>query len=480
MIKVLIPYALRAFTERNAEVEVNGATAGDAINALANAYPALKTHLFTEDGQLRDFINLFVGGVNINSLQGLNTPVADNSEVMIVPAIAGGSDGDKIGDNTGAELTNEEIARYSRHLLLPEIGVEGQKKLKAAKVLIVGTGGLGAPLALYLAAAGVGTIGLVDFDVVDESNLQRQIIHSTRDVGRPKTASAKDRIKGINPLVNVVTHNAMLTSQNALELFSDYDIIADGTDNFQTRYLVNDACVFLGKLNVYGSVFQFDGQASVFGSKDGPCYRCLYPSPPPPGLVPSCAEGGVMGVLPGIIGTIQAAETIKLIVGGAKPLIGRLLLFDAWRMAFRELKLEKNPDCPVCGKNPSIHELIDYEQFCGLKKNADSKPIDTISAIDLKKRLDNGEKIQFIDIREPHERAIVKFPNALVIPLGQLERRMDELDPSVDAVFLCKIGQRSILGIKALQEAGYKGKLLNLQDGLNAWARDVDKSMPIY
>jgi len=293
-------------------------------------------------------------------------------------------------------------------------------------------------------------------------------------------ASAKDRIKGINPLVNVVTHNEMLTSKNALELFVDYDIIADGTDNFQTRYLVNDACVFLGKLNAYGSVFQFDGQATVFGAKDGPCYRCLYPSPPPPGLVPSCAEGGVMGVLPGIIGTIQAAETIKLIVGGAKPLIGRLLLFDAWRMSFRELKLDKNPDCPVCGKAPSIHELIDYEQFCGLKKNTDSKPIDTITAFELKKRLDNGDKIQFIDIREPHERAIVKFPDAKIIPLGQLERRMEELDSSVDAVFLCKIGQRSILGIRALQDAGYKGKLLNLQDGLNAWARDVDKSMPVY
>jgi adenylyltransferase/sulfurtransferase len=473
LIKVLIPYALRSFTERDAEVEAEGGTAGEAINALANAYPALKTHLFTEDGRLRDFINLFVGGVNINSLQGLNTPIADNGEMMIVPAIAGGSGGE-------SNLSNEEIARYSRHLLLPEIGVEGQKKLKAAKVLIIGTGGLGAPLALYLAAAGVGTIGLVDFDTVDESNLQRQIIHSTRDVGRPKTASAKDRIKGINPLVNVVTHNAMLTSQNALELLAGYDIIADGTDNFQTRYLVNDACVFLGKLNVYGSVFQFDGQSAVFGAKDGPCYRCLYPSPPPPGLVPSCAEGGVMGVLPGIIGTIQAAETIKLIVGGAKPLIGRLLLFDAWRMTFHELKLEKDPDCPVCGKNPSIRELIDYEHFCGLKKNTDSKPIDAITALELKRRLDNGEQIQFIDIREPHERAIVKFPNALIIPLGQLERRMEELDPSKDAVFLCKIGQRSILGIRALQEAGYKGKLLNLQDGLNAWARDVDKGMPVY
>jgi adenylyltransferase/sulfurtransferase len=472
MIKILIPYALRAFTERNAEVEVEGGTAGEAINALANAYPALKTHLFAEDGQLRNFINLFVDGTNISNLQGLNTPVKEGGEMMLVPAIAGGSG--------PPNLSNKEIARYSRHLLLPEIGVEGQVKLKGAKVLIVGTGGLGAPLALYLAAAGVGTIGLVDFDTVDESNLQRQIIHSTRDVGRPKTASAKDRIKGINPLVNVVTHNAMLTSQNALELFADYDIIADGTDNFQTRYLVNDACVFLGKLNVYGSVFQFDGQASVFGAKEGPCYRCLYPSPPPPGLVPSCAEGGVMGVLPGIIGTIQAAEAIKLIVGGAKPLIGRLLLFDAWRMAFRELKLEKNPDCPVCGKNPSIKELIDYEQFCGLKKTADSKPIDTITAVELKKRLDDGEQIQFIDIREPHERAIVKFPGAIVMPLGQMERRIDELDPSKAAVFLCKIGQRSILGIRALQEAGYKGKLLNLQDGLNAWARDVDKNMPIY
>jgi len=384
------------------------------------------------------------------------------------------------------ELTNEEISRYSRHLLLPEIGVEGQVKLKNAKVLIVGTGGLGAPLALYLSAAGIGTIGLVDFDEVDASNLQRQIIHSSKDIGRPKVASAKDRIKGINPFVNVIVHNTMLTSKNAMEIISEYDIVADGTDNFQTRYLVNDACVFLGKINIYGSVFQFEGQSSVFcaskeaHAKEGPCYRCIYPSPPPPGLVPSCAEGGVMGVLPGIIGTIQAAETIKMIVGGAKPLIGRLLHFDAWRMKFRELNLEKDPNCPVCGKNPSIKELIDYEQFCGLKKDQNSEPIETITAIDLKKRLDAGDKIQFIDIREPHERAIVKFPNAIIMPLGQLVRRMEELDSSVDSVFLCKIGQRSILGIRALREAGYKGKLLNLQDGLNAWARDVDNSMPVY
>ena len=378
------------------------------------------------------------------------------------------------------ELTNEEIARYSRHLLLPEIGIEGQKKLKAAKVLIVGTGGLGAPLALYLSAAGIGTIGIVDFDFVDESNLQRQIIHGTRDVGRPKVASAKDRMKSINPYINIITHNEALTSKNAMQIIADYDIVADGTDNYQTRYLVNDACVFLGKPNVYGSIFQFEGQSSIFYAKEGPCYRCLYPSPPPPGLVPSCAEGGVMGVLPGIVGTIQANEVIKLIVGGGSPLIGRLLIFDAWRMKFRELKLSKEPACPVCGKNPSIKELIDYEEFCGLKKKSDEKPIETITATDLKARLDKGDKIQLIDIREPHERAIVKFPGAIVMPLGQLQRRKDELNPEIDAVFLCKIGQRSILGIRALEEAGYKGRLLNLQDGLNAWAREVDKSMPIY
>ena len=379
-----------------------------------------------------------------------------------------------------ADLTNEEIARYSRHLLLPEIGIEGQKKLKAAKVLIVGTGGLGAPLALYLSAAGVGTIGIVDFDFVDESNLQRQIIHGTKDIGRPKVASAKDRMKSINPYINVITHNEALTSKNAMEIIAAYDMVADGTDNYQTRYLVNDACVFLGKPNVYGSIFQFEGQASIFHAEKGPCYRCLYPSPPPPGLVPSCAEGGVMGVLPGIVGTIQANEVIKLIVGGGSPLIGRLLIFDAWRMKFRELKLAKEPNCPVCGKDPSIKELIDYEEFCGLKKKHDEKPIETITATELKARLDKGDKIQLIDIREPHERAIVKFPGAIVMPLGQLQRRKDELNPEIDSVFLCKIGQRSILGIRALEEAGYTGRLLNLQDGLNAWAREVDKNMPIY
>jgi adenylyltransferase/sulfurtransferase len=365
-------------------------------------------------------------------------------------------------------------------LLLPDIGVEGQKRLKAAKVLLVGTGGLGAPLALYLAAAGVGTLGIVDFDVVEASNLQRQIIHSTRDIDRPKVASARDKIKGLNPNVNVVVYDTTLTSANALDIIRDYDIVADGTDNYQTRYLVNDACVLLGKPNVYGSVFQFEGQASVFYAGAGPCYRCLYPAPPPPGLVPSCSEGGVMGVLPGIVGTIQAAEVIKLIVGGADSLIGRLLLFDAWGMKFRELKLEHDSNCPICGDNPTIHELIDYEQFCGLKKTHEEKKFDTITALELKARLDAGEPIQLIDTREPHERAIVKFPNAVAIPIGQAARRIDELDPNIDAVFICKIGQRSVFAMRALDEAGYTGRMLNLQDGVNAWARDVDKSLPTY
>ncbi|MDR1894197.1 MAG: molybdopterin-synthase adenylyltransferase MoeB [Spirochaetales bacterium] len=382
-------------------------------------------------------------------------------------------------------LSNEEITRYSRHLLLPEVGIEGQKRLKAARVLLVGTGGLGAPLGMYLAAAGVGTLGIVDFDFVEESNLQRQIIHTTRDVGRPKVASAKDRIKSINPHVNVITFNTTLSAANALDIIKDYDIVADGTDNYPTRYLVNDACVLLGIPNVYGSIFQFEGQVSVFYAKAGPCYRCLYPEPPPPGLVPSCAEGGVVGTLPGIVGSLQANEVIKLIVGGGGEndpgtLAGRLLLFDGWKMKFRELKLDKDPHCPLCGKNPSLHGLIDYEQFCGLRKNEEEAPVETISAKELKERFDRKDPLQIIDIREPHERAIVKFPQAKAIPLGQMARRIGEFDPAVDAVFICKIGQRSIFAIRALREAGYPGRLLNLKDGVNAWAREVDTSLPVY
>lgn len=378
------------------------------------------------------------------------------------------------------ELTHAEIARYSRHLLLPEVGLEGQKRLKAARVLLIGTGGLGAPVALYLAAAGVGKLGIVDFDFVDVSNLQRQIIHSTKDINRPKVASAKDKIKAINPEIQVVTYNTTLSSKNALEIIGEYDLVVDGTDNYPTRYLINDACVLLGKPLVYGSIFQFEGQASVFYAGEGPCYRCLYPEPPPPGLVPSCAEGGVVGVLPGIIGTIQAAEAIKLIVGGSESLIGRLLLFDVWQMKQRELRLERAPDCPVCGEHPSIHALIGYEEFCGLKPDEAEVPVESVTALELHAWIEEGRPLQLIDIREPHERAIAKFPQAKVIPLGQIVRRIGEFDPTVDAVFLCKIGQRSIFAIRALQRAGYQGRVMNLKDGLNAWARDVDTRLPQY
>lgn len=378
------------------------------------------------------------------------------------------------------ELTHAEIARYSRHLLLPEVGLEGQKRLKAARVLLIGTGGLGAPVALYLAAAGVGKLGIVDFDFVDVSNLQRQIIHNTKDINRPKVASAKDKIKAINPEIQVVTYNTTLSSKNALKIIGEYDLVVDGTDNYPTRYLINDACVLLGKPLVYGSIFQFEGQASVFYAGEGPCYRCLYPEPPPPGLVPSCAEGGVVGVLPGIIGTIQAAEAIKLIVGGSESLIGRLLLFDVWQMKQRELRLERAPDCPVCGEHPSIHALIDYEEFCGLKPDEAEVPVESVTALELHAWIEEGRPLQLIDIREPHERAIAKFPQAKVIPLGQIVRRIGEFDPTVDAVFLCKIGQRSIFAIRALQRAGYQGRVRNLKDGLNAWARDVDTRLPQY
>ncbi|WP_163467483.1 molybdopterin-synthase adenylyltransferase MoeB [Klebsiella michiganensis] len=378
------------------------------------------------------------------------------------------------------ELTHAEIARYSRHLLLPEVGLEGQKRLKAARVLLIGTGGLGAPVALYLAEAGVGKLGIVDFDFVDVSNLQRQIIHNTKDINRPKVASAKDKIKAINPEIQVVTYNTTLSSKNALEIIGEYDLVVDGTDNYPTRYLINDACVLLGKPLVYGSIFQFEGQASVFYAGEGPCYRCLYPEPPPPGLVPSCAEGGVVGVLPGIIGTIQAAEAIKLIVGGSESLIGRLLLFDVWQMKQRELRLERAPDCPVCGEHPSIHALIDYEEFCGLKPDEAEVPVESVTALELHAWIEEGRPLQLIDIREPHERAIAKFPQAKVIPLGQIVRRIGEFDPTVDAVFLCKIGQRSIFAIRALQRAGYQGRVMNLKDGLNAWARDVDTRLPQY
>src|SRR5882672_2675071 len=379
-----------------------------------------------------------------------------------------------------ATLSNEEILRYSRHLIMPEVGMEGQLKLKAARVLCIGAGGLGSPLALYLAAAGVGTLGMVDFDVVDFTNLQRQIIHTTADVGRKKLDSAADKLKAINPYVNLRTFDTRLSSENALELFREFDIVADGTDNFPTRYLVNDACVLTGKPNVYGSIFRFEGQASVFATQEGPCYRCLYPEPPPPGLVPSCAEGGVLGILPGLVGVMQATETIKLILGIGEPLIGRLLLIDALGMKFRELKLRKNPDCPVCGTHPTVTKLIDYNQFCGIR--GEEKPVETgvpeIQVEELKHRLDAGENLFVLDVREPHEYQICNLGGYL-IPLGDLPKRVSELDSSREIVAHCRSGVRSAKAVGFLQQAGFR-KVHNLAGGILAWADRVDPKMPKY
>jgi adenylyltransferase/sulfurtransferase len=381
------------------------------------------------------------------------------------------------------ELTADELSRYSRHLILPEVGVEGQRKLKAARVLCVGTGGLGSPLALYLAAAGVGTLGLVDFDVVDASNLQRQIIHSTADIGRKKLDSAEEKLKALNPALKVVKHDTLLSSANALDILKDYDVVADGTDNFPTRYLVNDACVLLGKPNAYGSIFRFEGQASVFGTKDGPCYRCLYPEPPPPGLVPSCAEGGVLGILPGLVGVIQATETIKLILGIGEPLIGRLLLVDALNMRFRQLKLRKNPECPVCGDHPTVTKLIDYQQFCGIepaseRQSAVKNGIPQVSPKDLKKRIDAGEDLFILDVREPFEYQIANIGGVL-IPQNDVPKRIGEIDRNREIVVQCKSGGRSQRIAEYLKQSGFP-TVSNLAGGIVAWSDEVDPKVPKY
>ena len=383
-------------------------------------------------------------------------------------------------------LSPDEIKRYSRHLIMPEMGMDGQRKLKASSVLCIGAGGLGSPAAMYLAAAGLGRLGIVDFDVVDTSNLQRQLLHGTSDVGRTKLASAKDRILDLNPHVQVDTYETALSSENALELFAPYDVILDGTDNFPTRYLVNDACVISGKPNAYGSIFRFEGQASVFSTKNGPCYRCLYPEPPPPGLVPSCAEGGVLGVLPGIIGVIQATEAIKVMLGIGEPLIGRFLIYDALKMRFRELKLRKDPECPVCGTNPTVTELIDYEQFCGMRPEPAATQTSgaavanwEITPVELKQKLDAGETPFILDVREPNEYQINKIAGSTLIPLGELPRRYQELPRDRDIVAQCKMGSRSAKAMEFLQSVGFT-RVKNLRGGILAWIDTVDPSQPKY
>jgi adenylyltransferase/sulfurtransferase len=475
-VTVAIPTPLRNFTGGRDAVDVSGATVGEVLAGLLSAHAGLRRHLVQDDGRLRNFVNLYLNDTDIRQLESTATPVAQGDVLTIVPSIAGGSPA------TATELpklSHAEVLRYSRHLLLPEVGMEGQRKLKAARVLTIGAGGLGSPLSLYLAAAGVGTIGIVDFDVVDLTNLQRQIVHGTASLGRSKLESAKERITDVNPNVNVIGHEARLTSENALDILRDYDIVVDGTDNFPTRYLVNDACVLLGKPNVYGSIFRFEGQASVFYAKEGPCYRCLYSEPPPPGLVPSCAEGGVLGVLPGIIGCLQAMETIKWIIGAGDSLVGRLVLFDALKLRFRELKLRKDPNCPICGEHPTIHELIDYQAFCGIGAESDyAGPEVSVEELQ-RERGEKGCELVVIDVREPHEWEIGTIEGSRLIPLGQLPDRLNELDGHAEIVTVCHHGARSMKALEILRGAGF-GKVRSLAGGIDAWAERVEQGMARY
>ena len=479
MAKILIPTALRQFTEQSDAVEVSGVTVAEALNALTARYPDIKKNLYNDQGKLRSFVNVYVNDEDIRYLDKVETKLQGGETISIVPSIAGGA---TALEEQAPALTNDEIARFSRHLILPEVGMQGQTKLKHAKVAMIGAGGLGAPLGLYLAAAGVGRIGLVDFDVVDVSNLQRQVIHGTSDIGRKKLDSAADRMTDINPNIRIDKFDTGLSSENALEILRDYDIVVDGTDNFPTRYLVNDACVLLKKPNVYGSIFRFVGQATVFAYEDGPCYRCLYPEPPPPGLVPSCAEGGVLGILPGVIGVIQATEAVKIILGIGETLKGRLLLYDALGMKFRELKLRRDKDCPVCGDHPTVTKLIDYQQFCGMKPMTNEAPAaasGVIDALELKQKIDRGDKFVLLDVREPHEYQIARIPGSILIPLGDLPKRLSELDKNADIVAQCKSGGRSQKAVDLLKQNGFQ-YVRNMTGGITAWSDKVDPSVPKY
>jgi adenylyltransferase/sulfurtransferase len=480
MPRILLPTPLRPFADGAATIDVGGSTVSDALAELVARHPQLRRHLYDDSGRVRSFVNLYRNDEDVRYLEKDETALAEGDSLSIVPSIAGGAS----RDSSEGSLSNEEIRRYSRHLIMPEVGVEGQKKLKNARVLAIGAGGLGSPLAVYLAAAGVGTIGLVDDDVVDDSNLQRQILYGVSAVGRPKLQAATERLRDMNPNVRVVPHETRLSSENALEIFRDYDIVADGTDYFPTRYLVNDACVLTGKPNVYASIFRFEGQASVFWAERGPCYRCLYSEPPPPGLVPSCAEGGVLGILPGLLGVIQATETVKLILGSGEPLIGRLLLVDALSMRFRELKLRKNPDCVICGPNPTVTKLVDYVAFCGIPQLAAEASmtagrIPEITVQELKAMRDRGEDFVLVDVREPHEFAICQFPESVKIPLGTLPHNVNKLSTADEIVVHCKMGGRSAKAVQFLHDAGFR-KVRNLAGGIDRWAQEIEPGMPRY
>ena len=464
-----IPSPLRRFTNGESSIEVNGNSINKVLEELFNAHPDIKGHLVEEDGNLRNFVNIFINGEDVRQKGGLDAEVSDGSDVRIIPSIAGGS----------GKLSSEEFIRYSRHLSLPEVGIKGQTKIKSSKVLVVGAGGLGSPVSLYLAAAGIGTIGMVDFDIVDESNLQRQVLFGMDQIGKSKLKSAKERLKNLNPHTNYILHDTALSSENALDIVKDYDIVVDGTDNFPTRYLVNDACVILNKPNVYGSIYRFDGQVSIFNHENGPCYRCLYPSPPPPNLVPSCAEGGVLGVLPGIIGTMQANETLKLILGIGDLMVNRFLLFDALTFEFNELKIHKNNDCVVCGDSPSITELIDYKQFCGIESVIEKVAFSELEATELQKRLNNETSPIIIDVREDFELEISKIEGSVHIPMNQIPNRLNELNPENDYVIICRTGVRSSQICEFLSNQNFRS-IANLSGGINEWAKKVDSSLPVY
>lgn len=471
-IIVYIAATLRTFFNKQPKITAEGTTVSNVIENIRDECPDSRKALFDEDGNLRPFVSVYVNDSRIPQ-QDWDAPLAETDTLLLLPAIAGGAPTESvIPEERRKETTldDADIDRFNRHLLLKEISVKGQKRIRAARVLVIGLGALGSPVVQYLAAAGVGTLGVADSNEVALGDLQSQILHGKRDVHRPKTASAKDSVRAIDPKIKVEAYNEELSADNISDIIADYDIVADCSDNYRSRYLINDACALAGKPVVFGAVYQFEGQVSVFDAKNGACFRCQYPSPPPAGLVPTCASGGVISPLPGIVGSIQANEVMKLIIGGGETLRGKLLVVDSWNLTGRIVNVQRDENCPVCGKNPTIHEVeeYDYDDFCGLKHDENEEPVEGIEPEELVRRIESGEPLTIIDVREPHERAICRFPNAIAIPIGQLARRQKELDPEIDTIFICREGKRSILAINTLREAGYKGAMYNLKGGFEA------------
>ncbi|MBO4457431.1 MAG: molybdopterin-synthase adenylyltransferase MoeB [Butyrivibrio sp.] len=472
-MNVYISATLRNFFGRNAKVSVTASTVRGVLDFLIDEYPESKKIIFDESGEIRDFIKIYIGDEDNTSSDKWDRAIPQDTEVLLLPAIAGGAPNDSIiSDERRKEVSfdDSEVERFGKHLLLREIGVKGQKRIKAAKVVIAGAGALGSAVIQYLAAAGVGTIKVVDFDEVFLENLQNQVIHTTRDLKRPKVASARDTVRNINRSIIFEAENARLDSENIIDIISGYDLVIDCTDNYKARYLINDACAFCAIPLVFGAIYQYEGQVGIFNLNGGPCYRCAFPAPPPAGLVPTCSEGGAISPLPGIIGSIQANEALKLIIGIGEHLDGKLLVVDSLYLHTRIINIEKDSKCPLCGEHPTITGVqeFDYDDFCGLKENQEEAAIEGFTPEELAKRIEDQDSITIVDVREPHERAILRFPNAIVIPIGQLVRRMNELNPDQDTIFICKQGQRSILAINTLREAGYTGPLYNLKGGLDA------------